>query len=178
MPVRPRCDSLRRPAYGEIKLATSLMSTSRYRGERLGKMSDSEIDAVERRFASTADTCAVMGTASMMASIAEASGMMPAGAAAVSTVDADRLRIAEDTGCAAVALIRSERRPSQIINDQAVENALLIYSARHRWIDHLARVQNGAFGGEGGHARVEAHLDPPFLEVLPAIAAQLLTDLR
>jgi len=66
-----------------------------------------------------------MGTASMVASIAEASGMMPDGAAAVSTVDADRLRIAEDTGCAAVALIRSERRPSQIINDQAVENALL-----------------------------------------------------
>jgi len=55
--------------------------------------------------------------------------MMPAGAAAVPAVDADRLRIAEETGCAAVALIRSERRPSQIINDQALENALRVLLA-------------------------------------------------
>ena len=127
-----------------IQLVTGPMSTSRYRGERLGactdcrrfwaryragEMSDSEIDAVERRFAPTAGTCAVMGTASTMASIAEALGMMPAGAAAVPAVDADRLRIAEETGCAAVALIRSERRPSQIINDQALENALRVLLA-------------------------------------------------
>jgi dihydroxy-acid dehydratase len=120
------------------------MSTSRYHGERLGactdcrrfwaryragEISDSEIDAVGRRFAPTAGTCAVMGTASTMASIAEALGMMPAGAAAVPAVDADRLRIAEETGCVAVALIHSERRPSQITNDQALENALRVLLA-------------------------------------------------
>jgi dihydroxy-acid dehydratase len=54
---------------------------------------------------------------------------MPAGAAAVPAVDADRLRIAEETGRLAVALIRSERRPSQIINDQAMENALRVLLA-------------------------------------------------
>src|SRR6202035_2057935 len=122
-----------------IQLVTGPMSTSRYHGERLGactdcrrfwaryrsgEISDHEIDAVEQRLASTAGTCAVMGTASTMASMAEALGMMPAGAAAVPAVDADRLRIAEETGRAAVALVRSERRPSQIINDQALENAL------------------------------------------------------
>jgi dihydroxy-acid dehydratase len=64
-----------------------------------------------------------------MASIAEALGMMPAGAAAVPAVDADRLRIAEETGCAAVALIHSKLRPSQIINDQALENALRVLLA-------------------------------------------------
>jgi dihydroxy-acid dehydratase len=70
-----------------------------------------------------------MGTASTMASIAEALGMMPAGAAAVPAVDADRLRIAEETGRAAVALIRSGHRPSTIINIQAMENALRVLLA-------------------------------------------------
>ena len=54
---------------------------------------------------------------------------MPAGAAAVPAVDADRLRIAEQTGRAAVALIGSEIRSSQIINDQALENALRVLLA-------------------------------------------------
>ena len=127
-----------------IQLVTGPMSTSRYHGERLGactdcrrfwaryrsgEISDHEIDAVEQRLASTAGTCAVMGTASTMASIAEALGMMPAGAAAVPAVDADRLRIAEETGHAAVALIRSGHRPSAIINIQAMENALRVLLA-------------------------------------------------
>jgi dihydroxy-acid dehydratase len=127
-----------------IQLVTGPMSTSRYHGERLGactdcrrfwaryragEISDHEIDAVERRLASTAGTCAVMGTASTMAAIAEALGMMPPGAAAVPAVDADRLRIAEETGRAAVALIHSGHRPSTIINAPAMENALRVLLA-------------------------------------------------
>jgi dihydroxy-acid dehydratase len=141
-----------------IQLVTGPMSTNRYRGERLGactdcrlfwaryragEISESEIGAVERRLASTAGTCAVMGTASTMAAMAEALGMMPAGAAAVPAVDADRLRIAEQTGRAAVALIGSERRPSQIINDQALENALrvlLAISGSTNAVIHLAAI--------------------------------------
>src|ERR1700676_2991827 len=126
------------------QLVTGQMSTSRYHGERLGactdcrrfwaryrsgEISDHEIDAVEQRLASTAGTCAVMGTASTMASMAEALGMMPAGAAAVPAVDADRLRIAEETGRAAVSLIHSGHRPSTIINAQAMENALRVLLA-------------------------------------------------
>ena len=108
-----------------IQLVTGPMSTSRHQGERLGactdcrrfwaryragELTETEIDAVEHRLASTAGTCAVMGTASTMASLSEALGMMPAGAAAVPAVDANRLRIAEETGRAAVTLIGSERR--------------------------------------------------------------------
>src|SRR6201996_1998083 len=127
-----------------IQLVTGPMSTSRYHGEQLGactdcrrfwaryragEMSDSEIDAVERRFAPTAGTCAVMGTASTMASIAEALGMMPAGAAAVPAVDADRLRMAEESGRIAVELMTAGRRPSQIMTAAAIENALRILLA-------------------------------------------------
>ena len=127
-----------------IQLVTGPMSTSRHQGERLGACTDCrrfwaryraggltepEVDAVQQRLASTAGTCAVMGTASTMASLSEALGMMPAGAAAVLAVDAGRLRIAEETGRAAVTLIGSERRPSRIINQKSLENALRVLLA-------------------------------------------------
>jgi dihydroxyacid dehydratase/phosphogluconate dehydratase len=109
-----------------IQLVTGPMSTNRYHGERLGACTDcrrfwsryrageiteDEIDSVEARLASSAGTCAVMGTASTMASLAEALGMMPAGTAAVAAVDAARLRIAEETGRVAVSLIDSKAAP-------------------------------------------------------------------
>ena len=127
-----------------IQLVTGPMSTSRHQGERLGACTDCRrfwaryragelteemIDAVEQRLASTAGTCAVMGTASTMASLSEALGMMPAGSAAVPAVDANRLRIAEETGRVAVTLIGSERRPSRIINQKSLENALRVLLA-------------------------------------------------
>jgi dihydroxy-acid dehydratase len=141
-----------------IQLVTGPMSTGRYRGERLGactdcrrfwaryragEISDDGIDEVERRLASTAGTCAVMGTASTMAAIAEVLGMMPAGSAAVPAVDADRLRIAEQTGRVAVAMIGSERRPSQILTRQALENAarvLLAIGGSTNAVIHLAAI--------------------------------------
>jgi dihydroxy-acid dehydratase len=141
-----------------IQLVTGPMSTGRYQGERLGactdcrrfwaryragEISDDGIDEIERRLASTAGTCAVMGTASTMAAIAETLGMMPAGAAAVPAVDADRLRIAEQTGRAAVAMIGSERRPSQILTRRALENAarvLLAIGGSTNAVIHLAAI--------------------------------------
>lgn len=141
-----------------IQLVGGPMSTSRHRGERLGActdcrrfwaryragdVNDAEIEAVERRLASTAGSCAVMGTASTMASPAEALGMMPAGAAAIPAVDADRLRMAEDTGRIAVSLIGSDRRPSRIMTAEAVENAmrvLLALGGSTNAIIHLAAI--------------------------------------
>src|SRR5580692_1464055 len=81
-----------------IQLVGGPMSTSRHHGERLGActdcrrfwalhragaVGDAEIEDIEQRLATTAGSCAVMGTASTMASLAEALGMMPAGAAAI-----------------------------------------------------------------------------------------------
>ena len=76
-----------RPA---IQLVTGPMTTGRHRGQRLGACTDcrsfwakyragsvdaDEIEAVEGRLSVTAGTCAVMGTASTMACIAETLGM-------------------------------------------------------------------------------------------------------
>ncbi len=130
-----------RPA---IVLVAGPMMTGRYRGERLGactdcrrfwaqyragKVSDNEITEIEGRLATTAGTCAVMGTASTMACIAEALGMILPGTAAIPAVHADRLRAAEATGAAAVKLIGSRLTPERIVNERSVENALRVLLA-------------------------------------------------
>jgi dihydroxy-acid dehydratase len=127
-----------------IQLVTGPMMTGRYRGERLGACTDcrrfwarfragevsrEEIDEVEGRLATTAGTCAVMGTASTMASIAEALGMMLPGTAAIPAVHADRLRAAEATGAAAVRLAQQRLTPDRIITAKSVENALRVLLA-------------------------------------------------
>ncbi|WP_027134103.1 dihydroxy-acid dehydratase [Geminicoccus roseus] len=122
-----------------IQLVAGPMSTSRYRGERLGactdcrrfwgryragEVSDADIRQIEGRLATTPGTCAVMGTASTMAIVAEALGMMPAGSAAVPAVDAERLRIAEASGRIAAGLVGSDLTPAAIVTEKSVENAL------------------------------------------------------
>jgi len=124
-------------------LAGPMMPTS-FKGERLGactdcrrfwalhragKVSSAEIDTIEGNLATTAGTCAVMGTASTMASIAEALGMALPGSAAIPAVHADRLRAAEASGARAVELAKSPIRPSQVITHKSVENALRVLLA-------------------------------------------------
>jgi dihydroxy-acid dehydratase len=141
-----------------IQLVGGPMSTSRHHGERLGActdcrrfwalhragaVGDAEIEDIEQRLATTAGSCAVMGTASTMASLAEALGMMPSGAAAIPAVDADRLRMAEETGRVAVSLIGSSLRPSRVMTQEAIENAmrvLLAIGGSTNAIIHLAAI--------------------------------------
>ncbi len=127
-----------------VQLVTGPMMTGRHEGERLGACTDCRrfwgsfragkierrtIDIVEGRLATTAGTCAVMGTASTMACIAEALGMSLPGTAAIPAVHADRLRAAEASGAAAMQLIRKPIRPSQVITPKSVENALRVLLA-------------------------------------------------
>ena len=127
-----------------IQLVAGPMMTAKYDGERLGACTDcrrfwasyragrideSEIGRIETRLATTAGTCAVMGTASTMACIAEALGMSLPGTAAIPAVHADRLRAAEATGAAAARLAENPIRPGQIITPASVENALRLLLA-------------------------------------------------
>jgi dihydroxy-acid dehydratase len=133
--------SAARPA---IMLVAGPMMTGRHHGERLGACTDcrrfwaqyragsidaKEISEVEGKLATTAGTCAVMGTASTMACIVEALGMTLPGTAAIPAVHADRLRAAEATGAAAVKLIGSKLTPDTIVNRKSIENALRVLLA-------------------------------------------------
>jgi dihydroxy-acid dehydratase len=121
-----------------VQLVTGPMSTGRHRGQRLGACTDcrnfwgkyragsidsNEIETVEGRLSVTAGTCAVMGTASTMACVAEALGMSLPGTAAIPAVNAARLVAAEESGKAAVRLIQSRITPAQVITEKSVENA-------------------------------------------------------
>ncbi len=127
-----------------IQLVTGPMSTGRHRGQRLGActdcrgfwakyragtVDDEEIAEVEGRLSVTQGTCAVMGTASTMACIAEALGMSLPGTAAIPAVHSDRLVAAEETGRAAVRLIETKIRPSRVITQRSVENAVRVLMA-------------------------------------------------
>ena len=96
---------------------------------RAGKVDAEGIEEIEGNLATTAGTCGVMGTASTMASIAEALGMALPGTAAIPAVHADRLRAAEASGARAVALAKDPIRPSQVITGKSVENALRVLLA-------------------------------------------------
>jgi len=155
-----------RPA---IQLVTGPMMTGPHRGERLGACTDcrrfwarfrageigrAEIDEVEGRLATTAGTCAVMGTASTMAIIAETLGMMLPGTAAIPAVHADRLRAAEACGASALRLARDGLTPRRIVTEKSVENALralLAVGGSTNAILHLTAI--------AGRAGVEVNLN-------------------
>ena len=90
---------------------------------RAGKISEVDWNALESAYAGGAGTCNTMGTASTMAAIAEALGMMLPGSASVEAHSTRRLMLAEATGRASVELVRRDIRPRQIMTRAAFENA-------------------------------------------------------
>ncbi|VVE22852.1 IlvD/Edd family dehydratase [Pandoraea anhela] len=168
-----------------IQLVTGPMSTGRHKGERLGACTDcrrfwgkyrageiekQEIDIVETRLATTAGTCAVMGTASTMACIAETLGMSLPGTAAIPAVDAQRLVAAEASGRAAVRMAFHPIRPSEIITEASVENAfrvLMSLGGSTNAIIHLTAVAG----------RLGIHIDPKRLNEI-SDETPVLVDLK
>ncbi len=140
-------------------LVAGPMMTGRHKGERLGactdcrrfwgnfragKVSADEIGQVEGRLAVTSGTCAVMGTASTMALMAETIGMMLPGSAAIPAVHADRLRTCEETGALAAQMaLTGGPRPTEVVTPAAIRNAqrvLLAVSGSTNAVVHMAAV--------------------------------------
>ena len=96
---------------------------------RAGQIDAAEIEAIGGRLMPTAGTCMVMGTASTMACMTEALGMMLPGGAAIPAVHADRLRHAEASGKRAVEMAADKLTPDRVITPKAFSNALRILLA-------------------------------------------------
>ena len=79
--------------------------------------------------APSAGHCNTMGTASTMNALAEALGMSLPGCAAIPAPYRERAQIAYDTGRRAVAIVREDLKPSDILTRQAFENAIVACSA-------------------------------------------------
>jgi dihydroxy-acid dehydratase len=127
-----------------IQLVTGSMLTGSHRAERVGACTDcrrfwgryraeeidtQEITEVNNQLVASVGTCSVMGTASTMACIAEALGMMVPGGASPPAVTADRIRVAEETGTLAVQIARERLTIDRILTAKAFENAMRVLLA-------------------------------------------------
>ena len=127
-----------------IQLVTGPMLTGSHRGERVGACTDcrgywakfraeeidlDEINEVNNQLVPTVGTCGVMGTASTMALITEALGMMISNGASAQAVSAERRRIAEETGKVAVEIANKSFNPKSFLTLKNFKNALTVLSA-------------------------------------------------
>lgn len=96
---------------------------------RAGTISQEEFTEFESSLNRSAGHCMTMGTASTMACLTEALGMMLPGGSGLPAVDARRGTLAEETGARAVALAGSDLTPRRIMTRAAFENAVRINAA-------------------------------------------------
>jgi dihydroxy-acid dehydratase len=110
-----------------------------YRGERVGsgthlwkfseavkagEMTAEEFVEAEASMSRSPGSCNTMGTASTMASMAEALGMALSGNAAIPAVDSRRRMMAQLTGRRIVQMVKDDLKPSDILTRAAFQNAI------------------------------------------------------
>ncbi|MBZ4017866.1 IlvD/Edd family dehydratase [Streptomyces purpurogeneiscleroticus] len=96
---------------------------------RAGTVTQEEFTEFETALTRSAGHCMTMGTASTMACLTEALGMMVPGGSGLPAVDSRRGTLAEETGIRAVELAGSDLTPQRIMTRAAFENAIRINAA-------------------------------------------------
>lgn len=96
---------------------------------RSGKLEQEAWRELEQCISCSYGTCNEMGTASTMASLSEALGMMPAGASSIPANDSRRRVVAENVGRRCVEMVREQVLPSQIMTLAAFHNAIRVLHA-------------------------------------------------
>ena len=100
-----------------------------YEDVKAGRMSLEDFLAAEQGQSRSAGTCMTMGTASTMASMAEALGIAMPDNAAIPAVDSRRAVLAQLAGRRIVKLVEEDVRMSQIMTKRAFENAIRVNGA-------------------------------------------------
>lgn len=96
---------------------------------RAGRMSMADYERLEAAAGPSRGHCPEMGTASTMATLVEGLGMTLPGTAAIPAMDSRRLQVAEECGARAVGLALEKLRPSQILTQDAFDNAITLMLA-------------------------------------------------
>jgi len=91
---------------------------------KAGEMTEEEFVEAEASMSRSPGSCNTMGTASTMASMAEALGMALSGNAAIPAVDSRRRVMAQLTGRRIVQMVKDDLKPSDIMTRHAFENAI------------------------------------------------------
>ena len=127
-----------------ILLTAGPAMTGSFQGERVGACTDCrrfwadyradrrtkiEVEEANEQLVASEGTCSVMGTASTMACMSEAMGLMLPGGASALSVSSERLRLAEGTGQRAVGLIQENLMPKDLLSDGSIRNAARMLQA-------------------------------------------------
>ncbi|MEX0647837.1 MAG: IlvD/Edd family dehydratase [Balneolaceae bacterium] len=96
---------------------------------KVGKISDEELSLAEGAMCRSQGHCAVMGTASTMASMVESLGLTLPGNAAIPAADSRRKVLAHESGRRIVKMIEEDITPSKVLTRKAFLNAIKINSA-------------------------------------------------
>lgn len=91
---------------------------------KAGEMTAEEFVEAEASMSRSPGSCNTMGTASTMASMAEALGMTLSGNAAIPAVDSRRRVMAQLTGRRIVQMVKDDLKPSDILTRNAFQNAI------------------------------------------------------
>ncbi len=91
---------------------------------KAGSMSQEDFLEAEQSMSRSPGSCNTMGTASTMASMAEALGMALSGNAAIPAVDSRRRVMAQLTGRRIVEMVKDDLKPSDVLTREAFENAI------------------------------------------------------
>jgi len=119
------------------------MLTGKYRGKSIGTsdvwrfsedarqgiMTEEELNLAEGGMCRSRGHCAVMGTASSMASMVEALGITLPGNAAIPAADANRKVLAQLSGRRIVEMVREGMKLSDVLTRPAFENAIRVNAA-------------------------------------------------
>lgn len=91
---------------------------------KAGTMSQDEFLEAEASMSRSSGSCNTMGTASTMASMAEAMGLALSGNAAIPAVDSRRRVMAQLSGRRIVQMVKDDLKPSDVMTKAAFENAI------------------------------------------------------
>ncbi len=111
----------------EISAATDLWK--HWDNYRAGRLRENDLRELEQCISCSYGTCNEMGTASTMAAMSEALGMMPSGTSSIPANHSRRRVAAEVAGRRIVEMVSERLRPSQIMTEDAFHNAICVLNA-------------------------------------------------
>lgn len=91
-----------------------------------GKMTEEEMRELEDAACPGCGSCSGMFTANTMNCLTEVLGMALPGNGTIPAVDAARIRLAKDTGCMVMELLKKDIRPLDILNAEAFINGVTV----------------------------------------------------
>lgn len=111
----------------EVSAATDLWKY--WDDYRAGKLAEKDWRELEQCISCSYGTCNEMGTASTMAILSEALGMMPSGTCSIPANHSRRRVAAESVGRRIVEMVHEQLRPNLILTPQAFHNAIRVLNA-------------------------------------------------